>query len=531
MTPNDRKRLIDLMLEDDISVDDLRLLEAELLADPSARKDYYDRVSLTVLLEAEAVGPVARPTDWHNRSSISLMAVSALAIALTGLLLSLFIFRTDVERVAEVAKDIETQVSGYAVIAGQANARWSNDQLLADGSLVPAGPLHLKSGIVQIELFSGVTVVMEGEAEFEVLSPMKVSVARGKLRAVVPEPAHGFRILTQQGDIVDLGTEFAVGITPEQSEVHVLEGEVEWHPVSSPMQVMARGNAIRSTVSGKVDLMPADESGFVGPGELRMRLSDARKVRRVAWEEYCSQLRDDARLIAHYRTATASDADRKLFNHASSENVNRAGEGTIVATSRSTDRWGRSGMACDFSPTGSRVRVSVPGTQRSLTLACWVKINSLDRWYNSLFLTDGHEAGEPHWQIMDDGRLFFSVKKRDKWDVSRGERDKHIYYSPRFWDSSLAGQWLLVATVYDVPGNCVKHYLNGKKLSEEAIPAEYLVESVRIGNASICNWGVPERSEPKFAVRNLNGSMDEFLLFSQPLSDNEVKSLYERSRP
>ena len=62
---------------------------------------------------------------------------------------------------------------------------------------------------------------------------------------------------------------------------------------------------------------------------------------------------------------------------------------------------------------------------RSLTLLTWVKINSLDRWYNSLFLTDGAKLNQPHWQIMDDGRLFFSVKKREGSDAKKGEKDKH----------------------------------------------------------------------------------------------------------
>ena len=62
----------------------------------------------------------------------------------------------------------------------------------------------------------------------------------------------------------------------------------------------------------------------------------------------------------------------------------------------------------DFSATGSRVKVNVAQELTSLTFMAWVKIDSLDRWHNSLFLTDGHELNEPHWQIMDDGRLFFS---------------------------------------------------------------------------------------------------------------------------
>ncbi len=59
--------------------------------------------------------------------------------------------------------------------------------------------------------------------------------------------------------------------------------------------------------------------------------------------------------------------------------------------------------------------MQIPGGFGSLTLAFGVKIDSLDRWYNSLFLTDGYDKGEPHWRIphwriLDDGRIQFAIR-------------------------------------------------------------------------------------------------------------------------
>ena len=89
----------------------------------------------------------------------------------------------------------------------------------------------------------------------------------------------------------------------------------------------------------------------------------------------------------------------------------------------------------------------------------------------------------------------------------------------------------MIGTVYDGTNRQVVHYLNGEVLSQEAIPEAYLVTSIRIGDASLCNWGLPERNQPRFAIRNLNGSMDEFLLFSASLSAEEIRQLYEVSHP
>ena len=92
----------------------------------------------------------------------------------------------------------------------------------------------------------------------------------------------------------------------------------------------------------------------------------------------------------------------------------------------------------------------MPGEHRGLTLICWVKINSLDRWYNSLFLTDGHEDREPHWQIMDDGRIFFSVKLPADHNANSASPQQHVYYSPKVWDGSLSGRWIMLCVTYDV---------------------------------------------------------------------------------
>lgn len=536
MNRQERSQLIDALIEGDISEADFLRLEAEFSVDSGARQEYYDRLALSVALEAEAgaasdtgseIVEMPAPARRWIPAFAAIAAVLVALAAVVGVLMKLPSGKSG----AQVATaPVEEKASGFAVLAGQAAAVWKNTTPLADGALLPSGTLKLASGIAQIELFSGVTVIVEGEAEFEIVSPMEMTVARGKVRARVPEPAHGFRIHTTEGEVVDLGTEFALNVSAKQSEVHVLDGEVEWHPRAEPMQKMVKGEALTWSADGKGATLTADAAGFVGMADMSEKLGAARKARREEWDQFSEKLRHDPRLVTYYRMGTEDAGSRRLPNEADGR-AGAASEGAIVAAARGADRWGTPGGALDFSPTGSRVRVNVPGEYRSLTLLTWVKINSLDRWYNSLFLTDGHELHEPHWQIMDDGRLFFSVKKRDQWNPKKGEKDKHIFYSPPFWNSSLSGQWIMIATTYDVDARMVTHYLNGQVLSQEAVPEEYLVETVSMGAASLCNWGLPERNDPHFAVRNLNGSMDEFALFAAALTPKEIADIYEHGKP
>jgi len=529
MNTKGRTRLIDDLIEGEISEADFLRVEAELSIDPAARREYYDRLALSVALETEALSVGNRIVELPQPgvNYVQWLAVAALLVGLFAV--AAFFVRPPAK--SDMATDPEEQrASGYGVLAGQANATWKNGSTLADGALLPAGSLKLETGVVQLELFSGVTVIAEGPADFEVVSPMEMFVTRGKVRAHVPEPAHGFRVRTVGGDVVDLGTEFAINVSPSLAELHVLEGEVEWHPLDREMRPLKKGEALRWGTNGQGTALPADATGFVGTMELRDQLAMVRRDRKEDWQLFNGRLQNDSRLVAYYQMGMSEGWSRQLANTAS-VGAATIGEGAIVAAKRAADRWGNPDGALDFSPTGSRVRLNVPGEYRSLTLLCWVKINSLDRWYNSLFLTDGHDLHEPHWQIMDDGRLFFSVKKRDTWDPKKGEKDKYIFYSPPFWNASLSGQWLMIATTYDVDAKTVTHYLNGRPISTEAIPPEYLVETVSIGNASLGNWGLPERDDPHFAVRNLNGSMSEFALFNAALSEREIAGIYEHGKP
>ena len=538
MKKSERDNLIDELIEDSISEADFLRLEAELCVDSTARQEYYRRNALTMLLENVAGQRPTAPELFTSSNSTSAQPntiFSALAIATCISLLALGAWwfsapPKDTGGIAKVSPRVgeEEMARGYGVLVGQVAAKWANGQSLANGALLPLDKMMLESGAAQIELFSGVELVVEGKAEFQVLSPMEVALTSGKLRANVPEPAHGFRVQTARGTIVDLGTEFALDVSDAESELHVLQGEIEWQPTGEQVQRILGGQGVRHA-DGRVNTLVAVSAKFLSTDQLRIQSASDRSSRRKAWEQYVKELRQDDRLVALYQMGVLDRWQRRLPNQAIHAK-GMASEGAIVAADRVSGRWSETG-AVSFSPTGSRVRLNISGEFGSMTMMCWVRINSLDRWYNSLFLTDGHEQHEPHWQIMDDGRLFFSVKKRDTWDVSKGEEDKHIYYSPPFWDTTLSGQWLMIATVYNIESRHVTHYLNGEQLSREEIPDEYLVPSVRIGNASLGNWGLPERNDPQFSVRNFNGSMDEFALFSAALSPEEIKGHYENGKP
>jgi len=72
--------------------------------------------------------------------------------------------------------------------------------------------------------------------------------------------------------------------------------------------------------------------------------------------------------------------------------------------------------------------------------------------------------------------------------------------------------------------------VNGEKISEEQVLPKFHVDKLRIGNGEIGNWGEPFRETPWFAIRNLNGRIDELVILDAALSEREVATLYEQSR-
>ncbi|MEM9365681.1 MAG: LamG-like jellyroll fold domain-containing protein [Planctomycetota bacterium] len=540
----ERDELIDSLIEGDITEADFLRLEAEMSVDAEVRQAYYRRLKLTHLLRLEAgdvSGQSSEPTltpaaeQRRDRSEVPWQVIWPwlLSVAASVAFFALWMSRPfDSPRVAESmgsvvrSADEEPSAQGFAIVSAQANATWDGASL-ENGSLVPTGEIRLRSGLAHLEFFSGVQMVIEGDAVFSIDSPMQITMTRGSGRAQVPEPAKGFRVKTSSGDIVDLGTEFVVNANADDAKVLVVDGEVEIQPTAASPRRLLTGE--QANLDRDVPDQGTVTALMVGPSEFQDHVAEQTSHQIERWRASHSDMQSDPRLLGHYVMESEVTWSRTVGNRAM-QNPNVASEGAAVAARRVTNRWGHRDAALDFSRLGSRMRVQVPGEHVGLTLLCWVKINSLDRWYNALFLTDGHEDGEPHWQIMNDGRLFFSVKK------PAGQHDEkprqHIYYSPPFWNTSLSGRWLMIAATYDVENRRVRHFVNGKIVSEADITEDALVDAIRIGDASICNWSEPMyRTDPTFVVRNLNGCMDEFALYDAALSSKEILNLYRAGSP
>lgn len=530
----DLPRLVEAYFHGALSSEDFAVLEARLAADPEARRFLRRAANLDSALHAWAARDRTL-SSWHTgripapvrRRALAPWLGLAAAVALMGVGSVVWNQRTRTAAIASVTARslpaLEKTAQGSAILTQSAGALWSGSAAPRPGDILSTGALTLARGLVQIEFFSGATLLVEGPAEFEIASPWEVAWSHGKARVHVPPAARGFRLLTPGMKLVDLGTEFGVevDVATQDVRVAVFSGEVVAHPASGGELslregegIARRGDQISRTAAGRPDEFAT------GHGLRELRESHARS-RFAAWSAASRAQASDPRLIAYY-PLTEVDAWSRIVRNAAPD---RDLDGGAVGVSTAAGRWPEK-PALEFKRPGDRVRIHIRDTVSALTMAGWVKVDGLDRTYNALFLTDGYEAGEPHWQIFEDGRLMFSISYFDE----RHKRHNQIYYSPVAFDAASAGRWHHVAVTYDSHTGEAVQYLDGRELSREVHPRHAPGRPIVFGPCELGNWGLPTQHH-KFPIRNLNGSLDEFALYRAALSSEEIRALYEMGKP
>ncbi len=433
-----------------------------------------------------------------------------------------------------------------AVLTRAVNAEWETTPLPTSvGSALVPGRLKLKSGLVQLELYGGAILILEGPADFELLGTDRGFCRAGKLRAKVSPQSRGFTISTATVDLVDLGTEFGLHVDPKGGgEVQVFDGKVELHRKDAGQaparQEVISGQAVRLDAAGASRPTVARPEAFVGVAELERRSLADWQQRYRAWQAASRTLQADPRLVLYCNFEGQQRWSRTVRYQGPPGR--RDLDGAIVGCQWIEGRWpGKA--ALEFKRIGDRVRMSVPGTYDAMTWMAWVRIDGLERRYTALFLTDGFEEGAAHWQFTDKGEMMLGIK---------GSGGFHNFVSPVVLGRDQVGQWIHLATVYDHRAQGAIHYVNGQPVQSETV-TYYMDQAggvvtpqlkgqpvgsqtirfdspLRLGNAELGNWGVP-LAGPHHPLRTFNGRMDEFALFGQALSSAEIQRLYENGKP
>jgi len=159
-----------------------------------------------VLPEPERKAAASVPTAVSKFSLYALLLSTAALVFLIA-----YAFLSPAGRGKEVATLLETM-----------NARWgSPERGIREGMWLNTQmePIWLREGIAVLQFDNGSRVVLEGPAEFTLLTDDQIQLRHGRLFASVPKTAIGFTVSTPFSKIIDLGTEFGVKTEPERMEV------------------------------------------------------------------------------------------------------------------------------------------------------------------------------------------------------------------------------------------------------------------------------------------------------------------------
>ncbi len=523
MNSEELHRLLEAWREGTISPQDFARLDETLRTDREARKTLRRAANLDSALRDwasrdAALDPWLPHVATTRRPLPSWVWAAAAAVVL---LLGLgFYFRNN-QHTSHVTAQTEHTEAGCAVLAQTVGAQWEGTSPQT-GDTVNPGPLKLRSGLAQIEFFSGATLIVEGPAEVSLVSPWEAECRHGKARVRVPPAAHGFRFTAPGMKLVDLGTEFAVNIDPTSHapEVHVFNGEVIAHPEGGKEVSLHEGQSLQGT-----NLTALDPTTFLAHGQLHDLVSAQQAQRKTDWWNWTLQARKDDRLIAYYPMRHFPEWER-LVNNVAHDNDQTKNGGAVGAV-WTQGRWpGKD--ALEFKRPGSRVRLNIDGTYDAVTFACWAKVDGIDRKYSALILTDGYEPGEPHWQIFENGSLMFSIAYPDPGKPT--SKQNQIYYSPVVFNAGNSGRWRHLAVTYDNQTGTVVQYVNGREVSREVSPLHRPGRPIVFGPCELGNWGLPTPNH-QFPIRNLNGSIDEFFIYRAALSEKEIWQLYLAGMP
>jgi hypothetical protein len=528
LDPNQSEVLIQKYLAGQLMASEAEHLLALLRERPSLGTDLLNHLQiddmLSQLIRAEAVAsPLAvgkrmpradapQPSrfyalhNWNHPWAWATGLAACLAVLFGVSLLSR-------PKVAGPRQEAETRA--VAVLNRAVNVEWATpDDVRYPGAALAPGWLRLKAGVLQLEFFNGASVVLEGPAELEVVSAREAFCKSGKLSAEAPPSAHGFRVRTPQMNLVDLGTAFGLAVSSNGAEAHVFKGEVELQGESAAKQRLKEGEAAAMASGGAMRYFRASHSAFISAADLdRFALADQRLCQEN-WRTASARLNADASLVVRFDFESVALSDHTLRNLATSAAV--VGDATIVGCSPAPGRWPNKN-ALEFCGVSSRVLLNVPGEFKSLTYAAWVRVNSLDNNYNSLFMCDAFYYGAPHWQILRTGAIRLGVGNTDP--ETGAEYDSPVIFTPERF-----GQWIHLAVVYDAVAKEVTHYVNGEALKRQRLRFE---TPLRLGPTQLGNWNRADRTYDNQPIRNFSGYMDEFEFFGRALSDAEIRQLYE----
>lgn len=172
--------------------------------------------------------PTERSFPGSRSAAVALAGGAAVVVLMTLAAWMRFPAITDIPAEPPTVSPPARSSTRVAWVADSSDAVWAEPQSVAVGDEVVAGPLRLLAGIAQLRFASGATVALNGPVDLEIVNEKRIFLRSGAITPFVPPRAHGFTVVSPSGEVVDLGTEFSIGVDADgRTSVYVIDGEVD----------------------------------------------------------------------------------------------------------------------------------------------------------------------------------------------------------------------------------------------------------------------------------------------------------------
>lgn len=249
------RRLVDAWHDGTISREDGLRLEMRMETDPEAIRYWLEISEIEAALPSATAGLEIQAVEPSPRRFAAAPWLRIAAVFVLGLFCGSLLWPRDRVKPTTAKRMEHATPPPSAVITGMLGVSWdkgSEPQRIG----IPAGAeaSSFASGLMELTFASGTRAVIEGPAGFQVAGPNSMRLAYGRVVANVPKGAEGFTINSRDGQVVDLGTEFAIHVPRDSapSTLGVFRGKIEFHPRDAGGEVLRleENQALSANVSG-----------------------------------------------------------------------------------------------------------------------------------------------------------------------------------------------------------------------------------------------------------------------------------------
>ncbi|QGJ72313.1 FecR domain-containing protein [Planctomycetales bacterium 10988] len=246
------QQLVQRSLDSELTGSESEALENWLQADPEHLRMYVEEhlrhEQLREVLQAEfmeeavqhSLKEPAPQADFTRRNTL---LVGGFALA-AMILLMISIWRPE----AATSPIISAQVLSATGLKGRMEPiHWQS------GEAIQLQRVDLEAGTLSLALASEIFLEFQAPVEAEFLGDMRLRLYQGRVNAEVGSPGKGFTVVTDAGEVVDLGTRFGVEADRDgESRVAVFTGKVQVRSTDCNRQqktiLLSEGQAARFSV-------------------------------------------------------------------------------------------------------------------------------------------------------------------------------------------------------------------------------------------------------------------------------------------